>query len=60
MLNMYRYMIGDTLSGGCVLAENEEEAKAKVRPHYADEYDTDIEITIWIDDELSADVVQFY
>ena len=60
MIIMYRYMIGDTLSGGCVLAENEEEAKAKVRPYYADEYGADIEISIWIDDELSADVVHFY
>ena len=38
MIYLYRYMIGDTLCGGCVLALNERVAKEKIRLHYAKEY----------------------
>jgi hypothetical protein len=53
-------MIGDTECGGCVLATNENGAKAKVKSHYEQEYGEDIAITVWIDDEISLDVVQVY
>ena len=60
MVHMYRFMIGDTECGGCVLASNEEEARAKLIPHYADEYGGNPVITIWIDDEITPDIVQVY
>jgi hypothetical protein len=53
-------MIGDTLCGGCVLALNERVAKEKIRLHYAKEYGENSEITVWIDDEISLDIVQVY
>lgn len=52
---LFRYMVGDVLAGGCVLATNETEAESKVRAFY-DELAaisgdntvyTGAEITVW-------------
>ena len=53
---MYRYMIGDTVCGGCVLASNEDTAKIKLREHYGD----DEPIMVWVDEDISAEIIEVY
>jgi hypothetical protein len=69
---MFRYMIGDTLAGGCVAAADEDAALAKVRAYYnvlaaygdGNEIYETAEITVWGDGEGflldHPDVVEVY
>ena len=69
---LFRYMIGDVVAGGCVVAASWKEAEAKVRAYYCefvaygDSYLTlkDEEITVWGDGEgfieECPDVVEVY
>ena len=58
-MKIWRYMVGDVVAGGCVLASTSEEATAKVRAFYdelatyCDKNETyiGIEITVWDDGE---------
>ena len=71
-MTMYRYMLGDVLNGGCVIALSKEEAIAKVKAFYAEcatycesnEHLVDEDITVWNDDEgfikNCPDVVEVY
>lgn len=71
-MHLYRYMVGDTLAGGCVLAANDKDATTKVRAFY-DELATysdnnalyvGAEITVWRSGEgfikEFPDVVEVY
>lgn len=71
-MKMFRYMVGDVLAGGCVVAANHDEALTKVRAYY-DElaaygngneiYET-ANITVWHDGDgflcKHPDVVEVY
>ena len=69
---LYRYMIGDVVAGGCVVALSKKDAHTKVKAYY-EEYSTwhenntglkDEEITVWLDGEGFIDehphVVEVY
>jgi len=62
---MFRYTVNSDF-GGCVLATCKAEAGSKVRAAYCANQDIkkitceDLEIVIWTDDEISADVVEIY
>ena len=69
---LFRYMLGDALNGGCVIASNIEEATKKVKAYY-EEYATCCyrkeqiigeDIKVWYDDEAyigeHPDVLEVY
>ena len=61
---MYRYMLGDKIYGGCVLALTKKEAIKKVEKYYEKYYEilpeTDLKVTVWLDDEFPPDLVEIY
>jgi hypothetical protein len=57
---MFRYMVDEVMRGGCVLAENLEQAKIKVEAYYAGILDDGFVVTVWLEGDTPEDVVQVY
>jgi hypothetical protein len=53
-------MIGESERGGCVLAQNDDEACVKVREYYERFLDGNFDVTVWLEDGAPSDVLEVY